>query len=107
MKTLKIEGKNLRKYVNNMLENSFKFFFVNYWRSIDKKNITLLFFVIFFRLVFSFSSAPLLLQEKRLNKDYYFFFTKHLIYTFLAITIMITMSVIKTEILIKLVLPYL
>ena len=87
-----------------MLENSFKFFFVNYWRSIDKKILLCFFLLFFLGLFFSFSSTSSLAGE-RLNKDYYFFFTKHLIYTFLAITIMITMSVIKTEILIKLVLP--
>ena len=87
-----------------MLENSFKFLFVNYWRSIDKKILLCFFLLFFLGLFFSFSSTSSLAGE-RLNKDYYFFFTKHLIYTFLAITIMITMSVIKTEILIKLVLP--
>ncbi len=87
-----------------MLENSFKFFLINYWSNIDKK-ILLCFFILFFLgLFFSFSSTSSLAGE-RLNKDYYFFFTKHLIYTFLAISIMIIISVIKTEILIKLVLP--
>ena len=41
----------------------------------------------------------------RLNKEFYFFFTKHLIFTFLAITIMIVISAFKTELLIKFVLP--
>ena len=87
-----------------MLENSFKFFLINYWRSMDKK-ILLCFFILFFLgLFFSFSSTSSLAGE-RLNKNYYFFFTKHLIYTFLAISIMILISVIKTEILVKLVLP--
>ena len=87
-----------------MQENSFKFIFINYWRSIDKK-ILLCFFILFFLgLFFSFSSTSSLAGE-RLNKDYYFFFTKHLIYTFLAIAIMILISIIKTELLIKLVIP--
>ena len=87
-----------------MLENYFKFFFINYWRIIDKK-IFLCFFILFFLgLFFSFSSTSSLAGE-RLNKDYYFFFTKHLFFTLLAIFIMLTISLIKTELLIKLVFP--
>jgi len=87
-----------------MPENSFKFIFINYWRSLDKK-ILFCFFVLFFLgLFFSFSSTSSLAGE-RLNKDYYFFFTKHLIFAFLSIFIMILISIIKTEFLIKLVLP--
>ena len=87
-----------------MLKNSFKFLFINYWRSLDKK-ILLCFFILFFLgLFFSFSSTSFLAGE-RLNKDYYFFFTKHLIFTFLALVIMFIISAIKTEILIRLVVP--
>ena len=87
-----------------MSENSIKFFLINYWRSIDKK-IFLSFFLLFFLgLFFSFSSTSSLAGE-RLNKDYYFFFTKHFFFTFLAILIMITISFVKTEIFIKLVVP--
>ncbi len=87
-----------------MQENYFRFLFINYWRIIDKK-ILLCFFILFFLgLFFSFSSTSSLAGE-RLNKDYYFFFTKHLFFTFLAILIMITISLIKTELLIKLVIP--
>ncbi|MAD13747.1 MAG: cell division protein FtsW [Pelagibacteraceae bacterium] len=87
-----------------MQENSFKFLFSTYWRSIDKK-ILLCFLTLFFLgLFFSFSSTSSLAGE-RLNKDYYFFFTKHLIFTILALSIMIIISSIKTEILINLVLP--
>ena len=88
-----------------MLENSFKFLFINYWRSIDKK-ILLSFFILFFLgIFFSFSSTSSLAGE-RLNKDYYFFFTKHLFFTFLALTLMIIVSAIKTEIFIRLVVPF-
>ena len=87
-----------------MLENSFKYQITNFWRSIDKK-ILLCFFILFFLgLFFSFSSTSSLAGE-RLNKDYYFFFTKHLIFTLIAISVMITISVIKTEVFIKLVIP--
>ena len=80
-----------------MLEKSYKYKLTNYWRCIDKK-ILFSFFVLFFLgLFFSFSSTSSLAGE-RLNKDYYFFFTKHLIFTILAISVMILISVIKTEI---------
>ena len=87
-----------------MQENLIKFFFLNYWRIIDKK-ILLSFFILFFLgLFFSFSSTSSLAGEM-LNKDYYFFFTRHLIFTFLSIGIMISISAIKTEFLLKLILP--
>tara|TARA_B100000963_G_scaffold357296_1_gene379141 strand:+ start:133 stop:1260 length:1128 start_codon:yes stop_codon:yes gene_type:complete len=87
-----------------MLKNSFKFLFLNYWRSIDKK-ILLSFLVLFFLgLFFSYSSTSSLAGE-RLNKDFYFFFNKHLVFTFTAIFIMFIISVFKTELLIKSILP--
>ena len=87
-----------------MQENSFKFLLTNYWRSLDKK-ILISFFVLFFLgIFFSFSSTSSLAGE-RLNKDYYFFFTKHLIFMILAVLIMITISAIKTEFFAKLVIP--
>ena len=87
-----------------MLENSLKFIFTNYWRSIDKK-ILLCFLILFFLgLFFSFSSTSSLAGE-RLNKEFYFFFTKHLIFTLLAVTIMIIISTFKTELLMKFVTP--
>ena len=87
-----------------MLENSIKFFFTNYWRSIDKRIFFCFLTLFFLGLFFSFSSTSSLAGE-RLNKDNYFFFTKHLFFTFVAIFIMITISIFKTEILIKLVGP--
>ena len=87
-----------------MLENSIKFLIIDYWRTIDKK-ILLSFFILFFLgLFFSFSSTSFLAGE-RLNKDFYFFFSKHLIFTFLAISIMILISIIRTKVLINLVIP--
>ena len=87
-----------------MQENFFKFNFINYWRNIDKK-IFLCFIILFFLgLFFSFSSTSSLAGE-RLNKDYYFFFTKHLIFTFIALFIMILISIIETSLLKKFVIP--
>ena len=87
-----------------MRENILKLKFKNYWRNIDKK-IFLCFIVLFFLgLFFSFSSTSSLAGE-RLNKDYYFFFSKHLIFTFLALNIMILISIIDTSLLKKFVAP--
>ena len=87
-----------------MQENFFKLNFINYWRNIDKK-IFLCFIILFFLgLFFSFSSTSSLAGE-RLNKDYYFFFTKHLIFTFIALFIMILISIIETSLLKKFVIP--
>ena len=87
-----------------MLKNIFKFEFYNYWRNIDK-NILFGFFILFFLgLFFSFSSTSSLAGE-RLNKTYYFFFTKHLVFTLLALFIMFFISVLETSLLKKIVFP--
>ena len=87
-----------------MLRNLFKFEFNEYWRNIDKK-ILLGFLTLFFLgIFFSFSSTSSLAGE-RLDKDYYFFFSKHLIFTFLAIIIMIFMSALETTFLKNIILP--
>ena len=87
-----------------MSENSFRFFLIDYWRSIDKKILFCFFILFFLGLFFSFSSTSSLAGE-RLNKDYYFFFTKHLLFTSIALFIMILISIINTEVLIRLVVP--
>ena len=87
-----------------MQEKNFKFIFVNYWRSIDKKILFCFLILFFLGLFFSFSSTSSLAGE-RLNKDYYFFFTKHLIFTFFALGVMIAISMLKTKLLINLILP--
>ena len=61
-----------------MQESLFKIRLISYWRNIDKE-IFFCFTVLFLLgLFFSFSSTSSLAGE-RLNKDYYFFFSKHLI----------------------------
>ncbi len=87
-----------------MQENSFRFLFVNYWRNIDKRIFFCFLILFFLGLFFSFSSTSSLAGE-RLNKDYYFFFTKHLMFTFVAIIIMIFFSIIDTEFLKKFIIP--
>ena len=87
-----------------MLENSFKFYLLNYWRNIDKKILLSFLLLFFLGLFFSFSSTSSLAGE-RLNKDYYFFFSKHLSFATLALLIMIFISAIDTLLLKKLVIP--
>ena len=95
---------NLKNYVENMSTNTFKIKISNYWRNLDK-NIFFSFILLFsLGLFFSFSSTSTLAGE-RLNKDYYFFFSKHLIFTFLALTVMICISIIETSLLKKLISP--
>jgi cell division protein FtsW len=87
-----------------MLKNIFKFDLNNYWRNIDK-NILFSFFILFFLgLFFSFSSTSSLAGE-RLDKTYYFFFSKHLIFTVLALLIMFVISAIQTSLLKKITIP--
>ena len=87
-----------------MLENSYKFILINYWRNIDKKIFFCFIILFFLGLFFSFSSTSSLAGE-RLNKDYYFFFSKHLIFTSLSLTIMILISLIETNFLKKIIVP--
>ena len=88
-----------------MRENTYKFNLSNYWRNIDKK-IFLSFIILFsLGLFFSFSSTSSLAGE-RLNKDYYFFFSKHLTFTFLALIIMILISILKTSALKRMIIPF-
>ena len=87
-----------------MLENSFKFRLLNYWRNIDKKILLSFLLLFFIGLFFSFSSTSSLAGE-RLNKDYYYFFSKHLSFTILALLIMASISAIDTLLLKKLVIP--
>tara|TARA_E500000178_G_scaffold213983_1_gene211198 strand:+ start:3933 stop:5060 length:1128 start_codon:yes stop_codon:yes gene_type:complete len=87
-----------------MLENSYKFILINYWRNIDKKIFFCFIILFFLGLFFSFSSTSSLAGE-RLNKDYYFFFSKHLIFTSLSLTIMILISLIDTNFLKKIIVP--
>ena len=87
-----------------MLENSFKFQLINYWRNIDKKILLSFLLLFFLGLFFSFSSTSSLAGE-RLNKDYYFFFSKHLSFTILALLIMIFISAISSSLLKKLIIP--
>ena len=87
-----------------MQENTFRFKIISNWRNIDKKIFFCFLTLFFLGLFFSFSSTSSLAGE-RLNKDYYFYFSRHLIFTFFAITIMVAISIIETSLLNKIIIP--
>jgi cell division protein FtsW len=76
----------------------------DYWRNIDK-NILFSFLSLFFLgIFFSFSSTSSLAGE-RLNKDFYHYFSRHLIFSIIAIILMFTISYIKISFLKKTIFP--
>ena len=80
------------------------FNFNSFWRNIDK-NILLSFLLLFILgIFFSFSSTSSLAGE-RLNKDFYHYFSRHLIFSIFAILVMFFISYIKIAFLKKTVLP--
>jgi cell division protein FtsW len=83
--------------------NIFKTKINNYWRNIDKRILFSFVLLFFLGLFFSFSSTSSLAGE-RLNKDYYFFFSKHLIFVFASLLIMFSLSFIEVNILNNLIL---
>ena len=87
-----------------MQESTFRFKIISNWRNIDKKIFFCFLSLFFLGLFFSFSSTSSLAGE-RLNKDYYFYFSRHLIFTFFAITIMMVISMIETSLLKKIIIP--
>ena len=87
-----------------MQESTFRFKIISNWRNIDKKIFFCFLTLFFLGLFFSFSSTSSLAGE-RLNKDYYFYFSRHLIFTFFAITIMMAISIIETSLLNKIIIP--
>ena len=87
-----------------MLVNIYKERLNNYWRSIDKRILFSFVSLFLLGLFFSFSSTSPLAGE-RLNKDYYFFFSRHLIFVLFSLLLMLIISFIETEFLKKIVIP--
>ena len=87
-----------------MLKNFFKENFKNYWRNIDKTIFVSFLLLFALGIFFSFSSTSTLAGE-RLNKDYYFFFSKHLIFAISAIFLMILISSIQLDLFKKILIP--
>tara|TARA_B100000686_G_scaffold351747_1_gene451366 strand:+ start:2554 stop:3693 length:1140 start_codon:yes stop_codon:yes gene_type:complete len=90
----------------NISEKSkFNFFKTkNYFRNLDKQVFFSFIFLFILGLFFSFSSTSFIADE-RLNKDYYFFFQKHLLYALVSFSIMIMISLLDTNLLNKILLP--
>ena len=87
-----------------MLENFFRNNIKNYWKNIDK-TIFISFLLLFvLGIFFSFASTSFLAGE-RLNKDYYFFFSKHLIFAIFSIFLMILISSIQLNFFKKILIP--
>jgi len=76
-----------------------------WWRNIDKAILFLFVFLFLLGLFFTFSSTSSMLAEK-MNKQTYFFFTKHLIFVFIALFLLVIISIQDRNKLIKF-LPYL
>ncbi len=76
----------------------------NYWRNLDKPIFFSFILLFILGLFFSFSSTSFIADE-RLNKEYYFFFQKHLLYTFVSLLIMFGISILNTKLLNRVLLP--
>ena len=87
-----------------MLKNFFKDNIKIYWRNIDKTLFISFLLLFILGIFFSFSSTSSLAGE-RLNKDYYFFFSKHLIFAISAVLLMILISSIQLVFFKKILIP--
>lgn len=76
----------------------------DYWRNLDKKIFFSFILLFILGLFFSFSSTSSLAGE-RLNKDYYFFFSKHLIFVTASISLMLFLSYIDSKTIKKIIIP--
>ena len=72
-----------------------------WWRNIDKAILFLFLFLFLLGLFFSFSSTSSMLAEK-MNKQTYFFFIKHLTFVFIALFLLVIISIQDKNRLIKL-----
>ncbi len=87
-----------------MQKNFYKDNVIEYWRNVDKKIFFIFLSLFLLGLFFSLSSTSTLAGE-RLDKDNYFFFSKHLFFTTLSILLMIGISFINLNIIKKIVVP--
>ena len=75
-----------------------------WWRNVDKQILFLFIFLFFLGLLFSFSSTSSVISEK-MNKETYFFFKRHLSFVFIALFLLIIISVQEKNKIIKFILP--
>ncbi len=78
--------------------------FAKWWRNIDKQILFLFIFLFILGLFFSFSSTSSVVADK-LDKETYFFFTKHFVFVFISIFLLILISLLDNEKIIKLLTP--
>ena len=86
-----------------MLKN-FNIHYKNYWKEIDKTILLSFLSLFILGVFFSFASTSSLAGEK-LNKEYYFFFSKHLIFSISSIFLMISISCLELNFLKKILIP--
>ena len=88
-----------------MQKKIFNFEINNYWRNVDKNIFFGFLFLFFLGLFFYFSSTSSLAGE-RLNQAYYFYFSKHLVFTLVALFVMFVISALETSLLKKILIPF-
>ena len=71
-----------------------------WWRNVDKEILFFFIFLLFLGLFFSFSSTTSVMSEK-MNKHTYFFFSKHLIFVFVSLFLIFSISIQDNNKLIK------
>jgi cell division protein FtsW len=86
-----------------MLENFYNNF-KNYWKDIEKTIFFGFLLLFILGIFFSFASTSLLAGEK-LNKNYYFFFSKHLIFATFSIFLMVFISWLQLSFFKKILIP--
>ena len=87
-----------------MLKNFFKDYLKNYWKNVDKTILISFLLLFILGIFFSFASTSSLAGE-RLNKNYYFFFSKHLVFSLSAIFLMVFISIIELNFFKKILMP--
>ena len=88
----------------NFISKYFKF--NKYWRNIDKQILFWFSLLFILGVFFSFSSTSILVDE-RLDREYYSFFQKHLLYAILSFCLMIFISFLNKDFLKKTFIPFL
>ncbi len=110
LKILKKEEKFLKNLLLSMQKNisenfqSQHFNFKKYWRNIDKQILFGFSSLFFLGIFFSFSSTSILADE-RLDREYYSFFQKHLLYAAVSFSLMIFISLLNKDFLNKTFIP--
>ena len=87
----------------NFISKYFKF--NKYWRNIDKQILFWFSLLFILGVFFSFSSTSILADE-RLDREYYSFFQKHLLYAILSFCLMIFISFLNKDFIKKTFIPF-